>query len=70
MNPLNWNCAHQNPDLTNCGAGFGDPCDWTHSCADPAHGPFHAERLGLYDGSAAPVSKAIIDDAAEFLGIV
>jgi hypothetical protein len=46
LSPLEVNCPHQNSNLTNCGAGVGEPCRW--DCLNPVE-LYHAERLEVAD---------------------
>jgi hypothetical protein len=55
-NPLDFACPHQNPDLTNCGAGAGESCNWQ----EPNPGTlYHAERL---EAATAEGTQDIPDD--------
>jgi hypothetical protein len=42
-------CPHQNPDLTNCGAGAGEFCNWQQPGND---GAYHAERIADADAAS------------------
>jgi hypothetical protein len=43
MKPIDIACSHQNDDLTNCGAGAGEPCRFDRVA--PPGVLFHAERI-------------------------
>jgi hypothetical protein len=51
MSPLEVNCPHQNPDLTNCGAIAGQPCNWQETTSTEL---YHFERLEVAEDISTP----------------
>lgn len=72
MSPLSIACRHQRRDLSNCGAGAGEPCNWTAPGFE-FDGFFHIERFADALGwlkPGEPPSGAAIMDAVERTGLV
>ncbi len=70
MKPIEIACRHQYADLTNCGAGAGEPCVWgDEDCGQgvDAEGEptFHAERVEDAAAVGEPGDVEISDEALD-----